>query len=230
MSLQDFDLNARIFIRSYFQTSVHHLSQLYKFYHPEATIIRGGVNRGPITQPSSLHVLGMDLPSGCTVTVANYSVVPVPPRISLISVDGTIESEGTVRGFCQHFCLGVDDSGRFWIISDVLSIFDDAFYANARTQESFRVGVHIRARPETVSVDYRPSQNHWKGPRGGGEQQSVERFRWSPEGFTAPELRQVDESGRRPPPDQVGARREVVAARDQGREGGRKKVEGEQEG
>jgi hypothetical protein len=45
----------------YFATSVHHLSQLYKFYHPQAIVFWSTVQHSQFPDVSSSPLLGMDL-------------------------------------------------------------------------------------------------------------------------------------------------------------------------
>jgi hypothetical protein len=124
---------ARSFIKGYYVTTVDHPEELYKFYSPSAVVIRDGV---PIQQRldiSATSRLALNAPTGSRIAVANYAVAQFSGSFH-IAATGLIDLAGKKRAFSQNFILQdpIDADANLWIVSDILSIFDDAFFTGVR--------------------------------------------------------------------------------------------------
>jgi hypothetical protein len=125
---------AQSFVKSYYTKAVHQVEELFRFYAPDATVIRGGIAHSPKFDIKATRIVSLNLPPAAFLTVASYTAVLRADGVFL-TVAGAIQADDDPANFAQTFLLQLIDT-KYWVTLDALVVFDAAF---GRDDASFRV-------------------------------------------------------------------------------------------
>jgi hypothetical protein len=126
---------AQSFVKSYYTKAVYQVEELFKFYSPNASLVRGGTAHSPKFDIKATRLISLNLPPAALLTIASYTPVLRDDGLFL-TVAGSLQSDDDPSNFVQTFTLQQID-GKYWITLDALVVFDDSFGAD---DSSFRVG------------------------------------------------------------------------------------------